>query len=285
MVKIARWTMAHRGTVVVAWIVAAVGIFAISSSVGKKTASNFTLPGTGSQHAVDLLCSRFPAQAGDADQIVFHARTATLHDAADRAAITQSLARVARSPARHERRQPVLPPARTRSRVTARSPSRRSISTSVPTALPKAAVNNVIKTAESARSPTLQVELGGQAIEQAQQASLGFATIVGIAAAILILLHQLRVVQRDGSADCDRAARPRGRRGRDHARQPRRRHAELRLRAGADDRPGGRRRLCAVHRHALPRELPAQRRRCAAGDRGSDEHLGSRRRCSPARRS
>ena len=38
------------------------------------------------------------------------------------------------------------------------------------------------------RSGTLQVALGGQAVEQAQQASLGFATLVGIAAAILILL-------------------------------------------------------------------------------------------------
>src|SRR4029077_20572763 len=55
-------------------------------------------------------------------------------------------------------------------------------------ALPKAAVDSVITTAESARSPSLQVELGGQAIEQAQQASLGFATVVGIAAAIIILL-------------------------------------------------------------------------------------------------
>ena len=55
-------------------------------------------------------------------------------------------------------------------------------------ALPKAAVNQVITTAEAARSSTLQVELGGQAVEQAQQASLGFATVVGIAAAIIILL-------------------------------------------------------------------------------------------------
>jgi putative drug exporter of the RND superfamily len=74
MVNIARWTMAHRRIVVLGWIVAVVGIFAVSSSVGKKTASTFTLPGTGSQHAVDLLQSRFPAQAGDADQIVFHVR-------------------------------------------------------------------------------------------------------------------------------------------------------------------------------------------------------------------
>ena len=55
-------------------------------------------------------------------------------------------------------------------------------------ALSKAAVDRVIGSAESARSATLDVELGGQAIEQAQQASLGFATVVGIAAAILILL-------------------------------------------------------------------------------------------------
>ena len=55
-------------------------------------------------------------------------------------------------------------------------------------ALPKAAVEKVITTAESTRSATLDVQLGGQAIDQAQQASLGFATVVGIAAAILILL-------------------------------------------------------------------------------------------------
>src|SRR6202020_1898139 len=74
MVRIARWTMAHRRIVVAAWIAAVVGIFAVSSSVGKKTASSFTLPGTGSQQAVDLLQSKFPAQAGDADQLVFQAK-------------------------------------------------------------------------------------------------------------------------------------------------------------------------------------------------------------------
>ena len=55
-------------------------------------------------------------------------------------------------------------------------------------ALVRAAVDRVISTAESARSPLLNVQLGGQAIEQAQQGSFGFATVVGIAAAIVILL-------------------------------------------------------------------------------------------------
>src|ERR1700751_5625284 len=98
MINIARWTMAHRRFVLVAWIGAVVGIFAVSNAVGKKTASSFTLPGTNSQQAVDLLQSRFPAQAGDADQIVFVAKAGRLTGATDRAAIDATVARVSRLP-------------------------------------------------------------------------------------------------------------------------------------------------------------------------------------------
>jgi RND superfamily putative drug exporter len=187
MLNIARWTMAHRRFVVIAWIVAAVGIFAVSSSVGKKTASDFTLPGTGSQHAVDLLHSRFPAQAGDADQIVFHARSGKLTDPADRATIATTVERVGRlahvtgvtSP--YAAGQHAISPDGTIAFATVNFDQRAN-------ALSKAVVEKVITVAQSASSPTLEVELGGQAIEQAQQASLGFATVVGIAAAIVILL-------------------------------------------------------------------------------------------------
>ena len=187
MLNVARWTMRHRRTVVVAWIVAAIGIFAVSNSVGKKTASSFTLPGTGSQQTVDLLQSHFPAQAGDADQIVFHANTGKLTDPADRAGIAATLKRVAALPHVTSVVSPYAPGQHSISRdgtigfATVNFDQRAN-------ALPKAAVDSVITTAESARSATLDVQLGGQAIEQAQQASLGFATVVGIAAAIVILL-------------------------------------------------------------------------------------------------
>ena len=190
MVNIARWTMAHRRTVVVAWIVAVVGIFAVSSSVGKKTASSFTLPGTGSQQAVDLLQSKFPAQAGDADQIVFQARTGTLTSGADRSSIEAMLARVARLPHVTSVVSPYAAGQHAISRDGTIGFATVNFDESA-NALPVAAVNRVISTAESARSSTLNVQLGGQAIEQAQQASLGFATIVGIAAAIVILLISL----------------------------------------------------------------------------------------------
>jgi RND superfamily putative drug exporter len=187
MLRIARWTMAHRRIVVVTWIVAAVGIFAVSSSVGKKNASDFTLPGTGSQQTANLLKSRFPAQAGDADQIVFRARTGSINSAADRATIGATLAKVGGLP--HV--TGVVSPYAVGSHSISRDGTIAFATVSFDEradVVPKAAVNRVIATAESARSTSLQVELGGQAVEQAQQSSLGFATIVGIAAAILILL-------------------------------------------------------------------------------------------------
>src|SRR5947209_7795750 len=178
MLKIVRWTMVHRRLVVLAWVVAALGVVAAAGAVGKKTASSFTLPGTDSQHAVDLLSSRFPAQAGDADQVVFHARTGLLAAAPARAVIDATLARIARLPHVTAVTSPYAPGQHAVSRD-------RTIGFATvafdegPNALPKGAVENVITTAQSARSSSLQVELGGQAIEQAQQASLGFATIVG----------------------------------------------------------------------------------------------------------
>jgi putative drug exporter of the RND superfamily len=84
MLRLTRWTIAHRRLVAIGWISVAIGVFAISSSVGTRTANNFSLPNTGSQKATDLLTTRFPAQAGDSDQIVFHARAGKLGDPAIR---------------------------------------------------------------------------------------------------------------------------------------------------------------------------------------------------------
>jgi RND superfamily putative drug exporter len=55
-------------------------------------------------------------------------------------------------------------------------------------ALPTAAVNRVIAVARSARSGSLQVELGGRAIQEANRPSLGAATAIGLLAAIIVLL-------------------------------------------------------------------------------------------------
>jgi RND superfamily putative drug exporter len=187
MLKLTRWTIAHRRIVVVGWIVLAVGVFAASQGVGKRNANNFSLPNTNSQRAVDLLQSRFPAQAGDSDQIVFRTRDGKLTDPSARAVIAPLLARVARLPhvagvvSPYDVGANAISKTGTIGFATVELDQRAN-------QLPKAAIDRVINTAEAVRSPALQVELGGQAIKQAEQTSLGFATGVGLIAAIVVLL-------------------------------------------------------------------------------------------------
>jgi RND superfamily putative drug exporter len=187
MLKLTRWTIAHRRIVVVAWIVLAVGVLAASQAVGKRNANNFSLPNTDSQRAVDLLQSRFPAQAGDADQIVFRTSLGKLDAASTRAVIAPLLVRIARLPhvtgvvSPYDAGANAVSKAGTIGFATVKFDQLAS-------ELPKSAINRVINTAESVRSSTLQVELGGQAIKQAQQTSIGFATGVGLLAAVIVLL-------------------------------------------------------------------------------------------------
>ncbi len=54
--------------------------------------------------------------------------------------------------------------------------------------LPVSATERVVKVAQAARQPGLEVELGGQAIEATQQAGFGLSTAVGLMAAIVVLL-------------------------------------------------------------------------------------------------
>ena len=187
MLKLTRWTIAHRRIVVVSWIVLAFGVLGISQAVGKRNANNFSLPNTDSQRAIDLLQGRFATQAGDADQIVFRMRGGKLTDPSARAVIVPALARIARLPHVAGVVSPYAAGANAVSKsgtigfATVEFDQRAN-------ELPKAAIDRVITTAEALRSPTLQVELGGQAIKQSEQASLGFATGVGLLAAVVVLL-------------------------------------------------------------------------------------------------
>jgi putative drug exporter of the RND superfamily len=185
---VVRWITAHRRAVAAAWIIGALGILAASQLIGARSDSDFTLPGTGSQQSVNLLQSRFPSQAGDADEIVFHARSGTLNDAADRAEITQTLRRVARLDHVVDVSSPYTAGSMSREKTIAFATVIFDESSS---ALPTSAVKRVITVAQSAASPQLEVALGGQAIEAAQRQSPGFATAVGVIAAVVILLIAL----------------------------------------------------------------------------------------------
>jgi RND superfamily putative drug exporter len=185
--RVGVWAAAHRRAVPLIWLVLLIGALGISGAVGTKFANNFSLPGTESQRAADLLKRDFPAQAGDSDQIVFAARQGAVSDAAVRARVAPMLARVARLPHVTGVTSPYSAGVKTISAdgkiafATVTFDERANI-------LPASATERVIAVAKGAGSAQLQVALGGQAIEQVQKPALGAATAIGLLAAVIVLL-------------------------------------------------------------------------------------------------
>src|SRR5215207_921701 len=73
MRRFASWCCGHRKTVILSWIVALVGVGALSSSVGAEFSEDFKLPDFDSTEAFELLEDEFPAQSGDTATIAFKA--------------------------------------------------------------------------------------------------------------------------------------------------------------------------------------------------------------------
>jgi RND superfamily putative drug exporter len=186
--RIAAWSVAHRRLVMLLWLALLVIGVTASKAVGNRFDNALSLPNTDSHRAQQLLTSGLPAQAGDSDQIVF-AATGKLADPAVRAAVLPMLRRVARLP--HV--VGVSSPYGGKGQAAAISRDGRIGFATVRfdregAAVPASAIERVVHTAQTIRSSQLQVELHGNAIEQLNRPSLGAATAIGIAAAVVILL-------------------------------------------------------------------------------------------------
>ena len=155
MLKLTRWTMAHRWIVVIVWVIVTGALFGVSLTVGTRQSNNFSLPNTDSQRAIDLLHNRFPSQAGDTDQIVFHTRAGKLTDPSARSIIVPLLARIAHLP--HV--AGVVSPYQAGAGAVSKTGTIGFATVEFDQAanqLPSASVEGVIHAAESARSPALR---------------------------------------------------------------------------------------------------------------------------------
>jgi RND superfamily putative drug exporter len=89
----------HRWRVVAAWALLVVVLFGVAGAIRRPASSAFSVPGTQSQKALDLLDNRFPGAGGAQAQIVFSAPgRAALTAAGPKAAIEQSLAELRHAP-------------------------------------------------------------------------------------------------------------------------------------------------------------------------------------------
>src|SRR3954469_19333890 len=99
MRRLASFSHDHRRLVASFWVALILVAGGLASGLGSGYVNNFTLPGTESQRALDLLRDRFPQQAGDTSQIVFHVQRGSLTDPATKARVQAVVDRVAGLPA------------------------------------------------------------------------------------------------------------------------------------------------------------------------------------------
>ena len=92
--RLGRASAGHPWRVIAAWIVVAVSVLMLNSSVGGESDETFRLPGADSQRAADALAARFPEQTLFTSNVVFHApggltspeATTAIHAAVERLA-------------------------------------------------------------------------------------------------------------------------------------------------------------------------------------------------------
>jgi RND superfamily putative drug exporter len=154
-----------------AWITLFIGINIASFSIGSNYSNTFSLPGTNSIHALNLLQSGFKAKSGDVDQIVFDVTSGTL--ASHERTIDATLSKIAKLPEVTGVTSPFCPTTSTAACLGATQMSKNGTIAYATVNffkqaeyLKKSDIREVITVGQTLRSSTLQVNFGGNAFEQ-----------------------------------------------------------------------------------------------------------------------
>ena len=162
--------------VIAAWLIAAMAVAGVAAGFGGPFQDDYTLPGTGSQQATDLLTEHFPAMSGADARVVAHSAAGPVD--AEAASLTAD--RLRELPHVSD----VGPPVVSADGHTALI----SVRYDVPvTDLDADSVERLDSAGDPLRSAGHQVELGGQVVEQIT-APDGRAEMIGVGAALVILL-------------------------------------------------------------------------------------------------
>ncbi len=186
--RLSAWCIAHRRRVFIGWVAVAILTTVIAGAVGRSYATNFSLSGTESQRALDLLKRDFPAQSGDADTVVFHVSTGTV----DSPRVQATMARLLRHVSRDPHVISVLSPYGGRGSVQVSKDHQTAFATIAydkpANLVPTTAGKPVLDQVNAVHVPGLTVAAGGQVIASAEGFTVGPATEIGVIAALVILL-------------------------------------------------------------------------------------------------
>jgi RND superfamily putative drug exporter len=188
MRRFATWCTGHRKTVILAWIVALLGVGMLAGSVGSDFSEDFKLPSSDSTDAFDLLETKFPAQSGDTTTIVFKADEGVSSPAV-RGTMESLFAEAKALPHVSEVASPYGGDG-----AAAISEDGKIAYATVQydvfsNELEEGDTAKLIEEAEAANGNGLQVDLGGQPVEEARAEEEGDSSFaIGLLAAVIVLL-------------------------------------------------------------------------------------------------
>lgn len=96
--RLGAWCARRKVVVFLAWLAVIALVAAGVVAFGLRTNNDVTLPGTGAQHASDILRQSFPPQQNSQSPVVFHATQGKVTDAGNKRAI-ESRSPPSRTPA------------------------------------------------------------------------------------------------------------------------------------------------------------------------------------------
>ena len=188
MRRFATWITGHRKTVIFGWIVALLVIGSIAGKKGSDFSEEFKLPSSDSTEAYELLEDSFPQQSGGTATIVFRAE-----EGVESPAVKTKMEGVFKAVEEKPHVTEVASPYGGGEGAAAISDNGKIAYATIQynvqgNKLNKDDTKAIIKTAQGASGGGLDVQLGGQPIEEAKEESGDSSFAIGLLAAILILL-------------------------------------------------------------------------------------------------
>ena len=185
---LARWSYRRRWLMLTMWIVALFGFGFLGSTVGGDYSNDFSLPGTESQEAYDLLKEKFSTRAGDTADIVFKAEAGVDNPAVEetRTGVLDEIAQLeyvveVQSPYYGQGQGNIAPDGNIAFATVYFEPLDGEM-------VPIEIVDEMNALAADAEQPGLQIEPGGPVVQFSEFEEPGGAETVGLLAAVLILL-------------------------------------------------------------------------------------------------
>ena len=181
----ARFAARHRWPVIVCWGVILAALVFSSSFFGGQFADAFKLPGAESQKALDLLKDRFPSQAGDSATIVFKSESGIKSPEAS-GRVKDVVSKAGKLPGVTGIVSPFQVPG-----AISKSGKIAYATVQYGKAAPEIPAGNVDKLkslVDGSNKNGLRVEVGGQVISSTEVTPPGRSEVVGLAAAVIILL-------------------------------------------------------------------------------------------------